>query len=559
MKRLFTCIFIISIAISVFAQRKVDNTEHIYFNTDRDIYHVGEAIHFSTWYTSSESNWQSKVAYVEIYNKSNKAFIQKVFNIQESPSSQVIELPEDIPSGIYKIRIYTNYQKNFPPEIWFKKAILIINEDTPLRIEVDSAHTLFPAPLELINVSGLAPKYNTRESIDFQVEITSHTYKNISLSIIPKSTLLLEEDTHKPVTINTQEFTVRNLPETRDLTISAYLRPLNPERKSLNKIVYLSILGERDQFHVIRANENGKFTFTINSPEEENTVYLCCEDEEFEIIPGNNFSTQFAMDTCWDFHINHQHIKAINDMYYHHQINEAYGTITHTTKDIQEIFNTNLTDPDDVIFLDDYIKFNTLEEVFSEIVPLVHVRKKGDKKKLYVFNEIKKSMIKTPLILLDNLAITNIDKLLEINPGVIHRISIINQEYIHGDFSFSAIIKIDTKTDNFASYSFGTNSAFIDYVGSKPSSHFFESEKSIEADKSGRKAIFSNTLHWIPTLKEGQNEVHFQTSDARMKYQVILQGTKQVRKGKLTIDGKVYENLTGEEPFKLIIGEFRVE
>jgi hypothetical protein len=104
--------------------------EEIYIHTDRDEYIAGEDLWFNTYLFDRQRNIPSSsagIAYFEILNRENRAVVQKRIKIDKGYGPGHIVLPDSLSPGIYTIRAYTNWMKNFMPENCFMKDITIYN------------------------------------------------------------------------------------------------------------------------------------------------------------------------------------------------------------------------------------------------------------------------------------------------------------------------------------------------------------------------------------------------------------------------------------------------
>lgn len=110
--------------------RKTFLQEKVYVHTDKAFYLSGEILWFKIYYVDGAFHKPldvSKVAYVEILDKENKAVLQGKVDLREGKGSGSFYLPVNIESGNYRFRAYTRHMKNFSPEYFFEKDITIIN------------------------------------------------------------------------------------------------------------------------------------------------------------------------------------------------------------------------------------------------------------------------------------------------------------------------------------------------------------------------------------------------------------------------------------------------
>jgi hypothetical protein len=105
-------------------------SEKIFTHTDKDFYLAGEIVWFKLYVVNAEDNKLmdvSKVAYVEIVDKSQKSVLQCKIALNEGTGNGSLYLPVALNSGVYEIRAYTNWMKNFSADFYFHKQITIVN------------------------------------------------------------------------------------------------------------------------------------------------------------------------------------------------------------------------------------------------------------------------------------------------------------------------------------------------------------------------------------------------------------------------------------------------
>ena len=104
--------------------------EKIFAHLDRSLYAAGETVWFKLYYVDGYFHRPldvSKVAYVEILDRDNKAIIQTKISLKDGTGNGQLLLPISISSGNYLVRVYTNWMKNFSPEYYFHQQITILN------------------------------------------------------------------------------------------------------------------------------------------------------------------------------------------------------------------------------------------------------------------------------------------------------------------------------------------------------------------------------------------------------------------------------------------------
>jgi len=104
--------------------------EDIYIHSDRQKYVAGEDIWFKIYAFDRQALKPLKgkgIVYFEVLNPENRPVVQKRIGITDGAGPGQVSLPDTISSGIYIIRAYTNWMKNFMPENCFSKEIYVYN------------------------------------------------------------------------------------------------------------------------------------------------------------------------------------------------------------------------------------------------------------------------------------------------------------------------------------------------------------------------------------------------------------------------------------------------
>lgn len=154
--------------------------EKIYLHTNKNFYVAGEIIWFKIYYVNGSTHRPlslSKVAYVEILDRSGKPVLQAKLVIADTGGHGSMYLPLTLNSGHYVLRAYTNWMKNFDPAFFFEKKITIANTIKPVgtTATVDTIRTrvdFFPEGGYL--VQGIETKIGFRIADNFGRGVEAH-------------------------------------------------------------------------------------------------------------------------------------------------------------------------------------------------------------------------------------------------------------------------------------------------------------------------------------------------------------------------------------------------
>ncbi len=117
--------------------------EKLYLHTDKSFYVCGEIIWVKLYNVDACFNKPlgvSKIAYVELISQAQKPVLQAKIELKDGTGDGSFMLPFSLNSGAYVLRAYTNWMKNFGPDLFFETPITIVNTLKKLPpSEADSA------------------------------------------------------------------------------------------------------------------------------------------------------------------------------------------------------------------------------------------------------------------------------------------------------------------------------------------------------------------------------------------------------------------------------------
>jgi hypothetical protein len=114
--------------------------ENVYVATDRPDYLAGDTIWFSAFVLdnlSMDSTSLSRILYVDLINSDNKPEKHLKLIIINGRTYGDFVLNKDAKNGIYRLRAYTQYMRNFQGEYLFEKEILVHQSDFTKMILVN--------------------------------------------------------------------------------------------------------------------------------------------------------------------------------------------------------------------------------------------------------------------------------------------------------------------------------------------------------------------------------------------------------------------------------------
>ncbi|MCA0131412.1 hypothetical protein [Winogradskyella alexanderae] len=112
--------------------------EVVYLHLNKSTYVKGENIGFTAYVLDKKEKTPSMLTtnlYVSISDKNNNEIKQKLVKVTNGVASNIIKVDSLFSSGIYNVKAYTNYMRNFNEPNYYTEAIRIIDPEVDTYIE----------------------------------------------------------------------------------------------------------------------------------------------------------------------------------------------------------------------------------------------------------------------------------------------------------------------------------------------------------------------------------------------------------------------------------------
>jgi len=160
--------------------------EKIYIQTDKTFYKQNERVWYKAFLLSSEDNRASDISdvvYVELRSPRGNVIAKHELNTLNGVSSGNFLIGENAAGGIYTLVAYTNWQKNWGEELFFKKEITVQKVITPrLLLKLDFEKRAYGAGdsgVAILSVSDLKNVKTTGSCVKADVRIGGRTIQTI--------------------------------------------------------------------------------------------------------------------------------------------------------------------------------------------------------------------------------------------------------------------------------------------------------------------------------------------------------------------------------------------
>jgi len=183
---------------------------------------------------------------------------------------------------------------------------------------------------------------------------------------------------------------------------------------------------------------------------------------------------------------------------------------------------------DKVYRLDDYTRFQTMEEVLREYVEDVRVRKEGTKFTFKIRNRLFGTYFEEdPLILLDGIPIADASKIIALDPLKIQSIDLVTHNYFIGSSVFEGIMNIKSYSGELGATQIDPNALVVEFEGLQQERVFYAPDYSSPESRENHLPDFRNLLYWAPqilTSPTGFFQLPFYSSDLKGRFAIVVQG-----------------------------------
>lgn len=118
--------------------RYASTGEKIYLHKDKTFYLSGETLWFSAYLVNAASHifsQSSRLVYVELLDTAKTVLVQKRVYMDQGRGYGQIDLPDSLTEGLYQLRAYTNWMRNFGSEWFFHQQFYVVNLQDSLKGE----------------------------------------------------------------------------------------------------------------------------------------------------------------------------------------------------------------------------------------------------------------------------------------------------------------------------------------------------------------------------------------------------------------------------------------
>ena len=491
--------------------------------TDKDCYLAGEKlwIKVNVDHEALPGNAISRVAYVEICDTA-QVYVQGKVALQQGAGWACIHLPQTMHSGVYQLTAYTRYMRNCQSESYPRKYVAVLNtlgsSEKDDRVINDLASVEDNASKSLdMGMKGDKSSYGLREKVSLSWPSQLADAKELVLSVVRKDCAvnLPALESQLPVKENGAHW----LPECEGHIVTARIEGEDLPDEALTQ---LSCVGKEMKLFEGQQKKKGVYQFfTYGVNDRQDVVLTALADDgktyrmEMETPFAENLPVSVPNLVC------QYEDSALVDRSVALQLSQAMPKVV-LQKEVEEMIYGRL--PDKTYNLDEYVRFNTVQECIVEFVMGISISKENGKNTIRMLDGNSKNYNLFPvLVLVDGVAFNDHSEVLGYNARQLHYIHQYRGDYFLGDSYYGGILSLITHRGMLTDIRMHEHMQMMGYEFPQERPAFEMPLYEDAESRMSRRPDFRHTMYWNPSL-EGKSGVEFYTSDLQGEYVAVLQG-----------------------------------
>jgi len=300
-----------------------------------------------------------------------------------------------------------------------------------------------------------------------------------------------------------------------------------------NSEVFLSKIGEFADIQPFLTKENGKFYFHL-------PLKSGLHDISLQVIDNDSIDIRFDLKSKYNKTGLFYPLKALNlsseknkefikNQWENYKIRNIYKQLDLNNQSDSILYRAEsnfFNDPKLKISIDDYVRLDSLDEYFHELISHVKIKYRKKQALMNVYNyDQHRLMNQKPLFLYDGLIISNPTEILAKSPNEIERIEVVPYEYFYKSSHFYGIVHVISrnKTCEVSSLPNNTERYYLPLFISEIQKSGYQKPEKHQPD-------FRTDLLWEPNLtltKNNEIKLEFISSDVKGEYELVLEGISE--------------------------------
>ncbi|WP_228235305.1 hypothetical protein [Allomuricauda sp. M10] len=534
--------------------------EKVYVHHTGPLVFAGEYLHYAFYCFNAQTSRPtniSVVGYVALVSEEGKYILEQKIRLDKGLSQGDFFIKTDVPSGNYKLLGYTQWMKNNGVQQVFKGDIVVINPyqvDQSKLLEgnsqgeetgISNKEMEKPSDSSIVQLHFDKKNYGTREKIHLAVKNYKGQLGNGNYTVrVQKKATIPTASAMNAMEYGTAYFNVDKQID-KEVGDSLFLPEQRGELfygKAMERVsgkpvedVSLAMSIPGDEFilkSTVTDNSGSFYTYVREEYKEPRVIVQFMEDSpglelELDTVPKLNVSGV----TFDHFRLKPEYVSAIKERSIYNQIENHFFSVKPDSVLLGDPIDPFGGAIPEVISLDDYTRFPTLQETLVEILGYVGYRNNGKGADYIHINQDVKGYQKEydqypAIVLIDGVFIPNHERIKTFDARLIKSISLIRDKFRLSGKDYQGMMEVTTFDGNFyETYApeFGIN---VPVGKPLPKKNYYR--QNYDGVDAGYQKIpdYRSLLFWEPHVElEGDTlEFGFYTSDLTGDFDVILDG-----------------------------------
>lgn len=502
-------------------------TECMRIYTDKDNYLAGEDLWIKVCVTDSAFHGTptSKVAYVEI-SDTHQMHAQGKIALQDGVGWGRVRFPLTMHSGTYQLTAYTRYMRNQSTDSFPKKYIAVLN--TSQATEEDKVEILTGSAIPASDNQATSPLrlstdksvYGNRNKVTLKLPQLPAGVTDLSLSVVRKDCVLPAFPVSGYSLQESDASDKHFIAECEGHIVTGRLIGVSAGPVAAR----LSCVGKDIRICDGQLQTDSTYAFYTSGITDMQDIVLSA-------LPGRG--RQGRLEIVSPFAgILPRKLPALRVAYDEEALIErGIGAQLHHILPVDSTHSQGVLEqlhdfyPSISYNLDEYVRFNTVREVFIEFVMGIRVSKSEGETIIRILQEdVKRFSSLKALVLIDGVPIENHETVLDYNARLLHFIHQYSGRYTFGGKLYDGIVSLITHRGSLPGLRLDESSQLFAYEFPQNRPAFVAPAYDSEEQVKSRIPDFRHTLYWNPEVTPATDTVSFYTSDMKGKYVVTLQG-----------------------------------
>ncbi|WP_420322719.1 hypothetical protein [Flagellimonas sp.] len=537
--------------------------ERVYVHHNESLLFSGEYLRYKLYCINKKTKAASdisKIAYVALVDKNGEPVFTHKVRLDQGSGYGDFFIPTTVPTGSYKLLGYSEWMKNFENAEFFTSDIHVINpyqvaSESYLEPQLDSAQQAMVANA---SISKERPQFKAVKSafLNLSLDKSEVGKRTKVVANISADNLAAQQGDYaisvrkvdsipSPEQISSMSFfnnyvlkgindptpgtAIKRLPELRGEVISGTILEKESQKPVEGQRISLSMPGDNFLLKVATSDANGRFEF-ITEREYDNVnaaLQILSDDwDQFDVTLDSHNLDLGSVDPT-DFKLSKKMKAYILEKSIQNQIENAYKELRsdsvllaqHRAPYYRE-FTANYN-------LDDYTRFNSIQETIVEVVDQVSVRKLNNGERVFEIRpeEGFTDLSLLPMVFVDGLFIKRHEDFMDFSAKKIESIGFSRDKVMLGSQAFQGVLFFKTIEGGFYNEFYAPHIQNVELFKPQARKIYFNQVYN-DGDGNGRVPDFRYQLLWNPNLdvSSGKEEVVFYTSDVPGEYELVVEG-----------------------------------